>query len=178
MNKYLEQWIFTHTSIKALTALALAVLFGCATQLPSPPPDIQSSSSYERSGEETARKLTTAYHNTAANCGTPTTPAFLCSGVTLRITKTSNNYDPWDHSDFSRKTDAVSFSYLRADTKFVRTPWYGVNGLIFYPYLNAPAGKNKTRSYLLLSTRRRYVLSRCRGAVWMQRQYRASASIC
>lgn len=143
MNKYLEQWIFTHTSIKALTALALAVLFGCATQLPSPPPDIQSSSSYERSGEETARKLTTAYHNTAANCGTPTTPAFLCSGVTLRITKTSNNYDPWDHSDFSRKTDAVSFSYLRADTKFVRTPWYGVNGLIFYPYLNAPAGKIK-----------------------------------
>ncbi|WP_148051251.1 hypothetical protein [Pseudomonas brassicacearum] len=141
MNKYLEQWTFTNASIKALTALALAVLFGCTTQLPAPPPDIQVSSTYERFGEETARNLTAAYHNTAADCGTPTTPAFLCSGVILRITKTSDNYDPWDHSDFSRKTGAVSFSYLRADAKFVRTPWYGGNGLIFYPYLNAPSDK-------------------------------------
>ncbi|MBT2293814.1 hypothetical protein [Pseudomonas fluorescens] len=99
MNKHLEQWTFTNASTKALTALTLAVVFGCATQLQAPPPDIQTSSTYELSGEETARNLTTAYHNTAANCGTPTTPAFLCSGVTLRITKTSDNYDPWDHSD-------------------------------------------------------------------------------
>lgn len=99
MNKHLEQWTFTNASTKALTALALTVVFGCATQPQAPPPDIQTSSTDERSGEETARNLSTDYHNTTANCGTPTTPAFLCSGVTLRTTKTNDNYDRWDHSD-------------------------------------------------------------------------------
>lgn len=143
MDKRLEQWTYINASIKVLTALTLAVLFGCATQSPSPPPALQASNIYEHSGEETARNLTTAYHNTVTDCGTPTTPAFLCSGVTLRITKTSDNYDPWDHSDFSRTTDAVSFSYLRADTKFVRAPWNGANGFIFYPYFSAPTDKIK-----------------------------------
>ncbi|WP_157646628.1 hypothetical protein [Burkholderia ubonensis] len=81
------------------------------------------------------------YSNVVQNCGSATRPAFLCSGVILRITKTSPNYDPWGHSDFSKKTDAVSFSFLRKDSKFGRSPWNGKNGFIFFPYLAAPAGK-------------------------------------
>ncbi|MCG6578003.1 hypothetical protein EGM97_25295 [Pseudomonas sp. AF32] len=125
-----------------LAALTLFLFYGCA-QLPPHQSNTLDSPTYPSSGEETARNLTAAYQNTAADCGAPTTPAFLCSGVILRITKTSDNYDPWDHSDFSKKTDAVSFSYLRADAKFVRVPWYGGNGLIFYPYLNAPPDKSR-----------------------------------
>jgi len=125
-----------------LMTIFVLLLAGC-TLSSLPESSLSVNPVYPRNGEEIARSLTTAYHNTAANCGTPTTPAFLCSGVTLRITKTSDNYDPWNHSDFSRKTDAVSFSFLRADAKFFRTPWSGGNGFIFYPYLNAPAEKIK-----------------------------------
>jgi len=125
-----------------LMTVFILLLAGCT--LSSLPESNRSvNSAYSRSGEETARSLTMAYHNTAANCGTPTTPAFLCSGVILRITTTSNNYDPWNHSDFSLKTDAVSFSFLRADAKFVRTPWGGANGFIFYPYFSTPVEKFK-----------------------------------
>lgn len=143
MRTDIVQWVRYKSGEACLATFALVALFSCAAHLPLPPPNIQESNILEDYGESTARNLTEAYLNTATNCGTPTSPAFLCSGVTLRVTKTSPNYDPWDHSDFSRTTGAVSFSYLRADAKFPRMSWYGVNGLIFYPYLNAPAEKTQ-----------------------------------
>ncbi|MPQ66169.1 hypothetical protein [Pseudomonas sp. MWU12-2319] len=123
-----------------MAGLMIAFLVGC-TSSTFQATNVTTANINQRSGEETAANLTRQYNNTAANCGSSTTPAFLCSGVTLRITKTSPNYDPWEHSDFSRETDAVSFSFLRADTKFVRTPWGGTNGLVFYPYFSAPSDK-------------------------------------
>ncbi|MHC8345824.1 hypothetical protein [Pseudomonas sp. RT6P73] len=90
-----------------------------------------------------AENLTRRYNDKRANCGSATSPAFLCTGVMLRITKTSNNYDPWDHSDFSRTTDAVSFSYLRIDSNFSSTPWGRGNGFIFFPVLATPADRSK-----------------------------------
>lgn len=96
-----------------------------------------------QSGEATAAALTRNYYDMAVNCGSPTAPAFLCSGVVARTTN-AGTFDPWDHSEFSRKTGAVSFSYLRADSKFGAAPW-GNNearhGYIFYPTLQAPQGK-------------------------------------
>lgn len=96
-----------------------------------------------QSGEATAAALTRSYYDTAVNCGSATAPAFLCSGVVARTTY-AGNFDPWDHSEFSRTTGAVSFSYLRADAKFGAAPW-GNNdarhGYIFYPTLHAPQGK-------------------------------------
>lgn len=125
-----------------LMTIFVLLLAGCT--LSSPPESrLSVNPADSRNGEEVARNLTTAYHNTAANCGAPTRPAYLCSGVTLRITTTSDHYDPWNHSDFSKKTGAVSFSFLRADAKFFRTPWSGGNGFIFYPYLDAPVEKIK-----------------------------------
>ncbi|ROM87123.1 hypothetical protein BK652_02820 [Pseudomonas brassicacearum] len=98
-----------------------------------------------QSGEETAADLTRRYYDTALNCGSPTAPAFLCSGVVARTTY-AGNFDPWDHSEFSRTTGAVSFSYLRADARFGAAPW-GTNdakhGYIFYPILQTPPGKAK-----------------------------------
>lgn len=96
-----------------------------------------------QSGEATAAALTRNYYDTAVNCGAATAPAFLCTGVVARTTN-AGNFDPWDHSEFSRTSGAVSFSYLRADAKFGGAPW-GNNearhGYIFYPTLRAPQGK-------------------------------------
>lgn len=94
-------------------------------------------------GDETAAALTRNYHNTAVNCGSATTPAFLCSGVVARTTN-SGNFDPWGHSEFSRSTGAVSFAYLRADAKFGGAPWgnnQARHGYIFFPNFQAPKGK-------------------------------------
>lgn len=93
------------------------------------------------SGEQVAAKLTENYRNKASNCGSASTPAFLCSGVILRTTTTSDAFDPWDHSDFSKSTGAVSFAYLRADSKFGKTPWSINNGYILYPIFQAPREK-------------------------------------
>ncbi|QKJ34290.1 hypothetical protein [Pseudomonas sp. MPDS] len=96
-----------------------------------------------QSGEATAAALTRNYYDTAVNCGAATAPAFLCTGVVARTTN-AGNFDPWDHSEFSRTSGAVSFSYLRADAKFGGAPW-GNNearhGYIFYPTLRVPQGK-------------------------------------
>jgi hypothetical protein len=95
-------------------------------------------------GDSVARNLTSRYNNQAASCVGPSAPAFLCSGVTFRITETNPAFDPWTHSNFSRTTGAVSFAWVRSDVKFTKTVnWAGKNGFIFYPVLGTPAGKEK-----------------------------------
>lgn len=96
-----------------------------------------------QTGDETAAALTRNYYNTAVNCGSATAPAFLCSGVVARTTN-SGNFDPWDHSEFSRSTGAVSFAYLRADAKFGAAPWgnnQARHGYVLYPNFQSPKGK-------------------------------------
>lgn len=125
-----------------LLAINCVLLFGCTGQSTDWTMG-HIERSRDRSGESVAENLTHRYNDNRANCGTTTSPAFLCTGVILRITKTSANYDPWEHSDFSRTTDAVSFSYLRADSNFSGTPWRGTNGFIFFPVIGMPADKLK-----------------------------------
>lgn len=88
-----------------------------------------------------AEQLTEWYNNTTASCGADTRPAFLCSGVTLRITSVNPKYLAWDPSPGSIKKGGISFSWLRADDNFTRFVFDEGNGMIFYPSDEIPAGK-------------------------------------
>jgi len=92
-------------------------------------------------GNATLTDIRGRYSNVAENCGTNNRPAFLCSGVILRVSKKSNQYRVWDPSPQSRQRGGVAFSYLRADAKFQTFAWGFNNGYIFYPKLSAPANK-------------------------------------
>lgn len=93
------------------------------------------------SGADTVRYLTEDYNNTASNCDSTTTPAFLCSGVLFRGTDVyTTAYHAWDPSPASVTSGGVSFSYLRADSKYNKLAYSYSNGFIFFPYFYAPDG--------------------------------------
>jgi len=93
------------------------------------------------SGQSVAEKLNARYADTRGNCGSLSKPAFLCSGVILRITTYSPDYDSWDPSPNSIELGGQSFSYLRKDSKFSRLAWHLGNGYILYSIFGAPADK-------------------------------------
>ena len=92
-------------------------------------------------GSATLVAIRNQYANAAENCGTDNRPAFLCSGVTLRVTKKSDRYRVWDPSPPSQQRGGVAFSYLRVDAKFQTFAWGYNNGYILYPKFLAPANK-------------------------------------
>ncbi|MCI0998255.1 hypothetical protein, partial [Pseudomonas corrugata] len=92
-------------------------------------------------GSATLTALRNQYANVTENCGTNNRPAFLCSGVMLRVTKKSTKYRVWDPSPLSQQRGGVAFSYLRADAKFQTFAWGFNNGYILYPKFMAPANK-------------------------------------
>ena len=135
-----------------VTLLGICLLSGCSERPQNTaPPESQSQTRtaaapllqapLSEPGAQIAQQLTANYNNQAINCGAASAPAFLCSGVILRTTTVSDEFDPWDHSAFSKLTNAVSFAYLRADSKFGRAPWGVANGYILYPILQTPEGK-------------------------------------
>lgn len=89
-------------------------------------------------GVEVADELQARYADTSHDCGSPSKPAFLCSGVILRGTFPSEDYDSWNPSPDSVKSGGVSFSYLRQDVKFGELAYSYANGFIFYPILHTP----------------------------------------
>lgn len=90
--------------------------------------------------DDIAWKLNYLYDYTPDNCGSDSTPAFLCSGVTLRGTETSSGFFPWNPSPNSQTKGGVSFSWLRKDTNFSSLGNGHKHGFIFYPVLQNPAG--------------------------------------
>lgn len=98
--------------------------------------------STEESGYQTAANLNRNYENIVEDCGSPTRPAFLCSGVLLRATNPNTEYFAWDPSPKSVASGGVSFSYLRKDAKFTKLAYGYLNGMILYPYAHAPEYKN------------------------------------
>ncbi|MNJ29850.1 hypothetical protein D3C77_244320 [compost metagenome] len=125
--------------------LMLSVFLASCTTTPEPPPPTAPPASRSVltiiDGPATAAALNTRYQDTRQNCGSASTPAFLCSGVILRVTTHSPDYDSWDASDTAIEKKGVSFSYLRKDSKFSRMPWGGQNGFILYPIFGAPPDK-------------------------------------
>lgn len=108
-----------HVLALALAAMAIS---GTAAAAVAPAPD---------TGPETARLLGMLYRDTRPDCGAPSRPAFLCSGIVLRATWPSTDYMFYSISPTSQASGGVSASYLRRDAKF-RKLAYGLNsGFIF-----------------------------------------------
>lgn len=88
----------------------------------------------------TANELTQRYYNLANTCEGGT-PAYMCSGVMLRVLGGySDKYHVWDPSPFSVTSGATSFSFLRQDSKFGKLAFGYNSGLILYPRQQAPEG--------------------------------------
>jgi len=94
-------------------------------------------------GPQTAADLTQYYENTVTGCGDDENlPAFFCSGVIIRATDYSTAHHSWDPSPASQSSGGVSFSYLRADSKYSSLAYNYVNGFIFYPREYTPEDKD------------------------------------
>ncbi|CAI3932216.1 hypothetical protein [Commensalibacter papalotli (ex Botero et al. 2024)] len=91
----------------------------------------------------TADDLNANYSKIVNNCGSSKRPAFLCSGVMIRFTGYSNDYNAWDPSPASIKRQGVSFTYIRKDIP-ARLGFGGkLSGVIYYPNMLAPLDKVK-----------------------------------
>lgn len=108
-----------------------------------PPSTTQAPATTVVDGPATAEALTRRYNDTVPNCGSDSKPAFLCSGVIIRVTTYGNDYDTWDPSPTAIKKGSVSFSYLRKDNNFRNFAYNqtNANGFIFYPIFDTPQGK-------------------------------------
>jgi hypothetical protein len=91
----------------------------------------------ETPGEEVARHLNTRYNDVRPDCGQPSQPGFLCNGVIIRGTDYSTAYHSWDNSPTSHEKGAVSFSYLRKDSRYRKLAYGYDNGYIFESYFFA-----------------------------------------
>ena len=130
---------------KIIGVLLIALMVGCTQVDIKPPNEVATVNNVQTlNGPAIATQLNTLYNRKFPNCNkSDSQPAFLCSGVTLRVTvkDPNNTYKVWDPSPPSEKSGGVSFSYLRADANFGRLAWGHGNGYILYPIFEAPADK-------------------------------------
>ncbi|WP_431080956.1 hypothetical protein [Pseudomonas thivervalensis] len=105
--------------------------------------DPSSLAQLEQDGAATASALAARYADTRINCGSASTPAFLCSGIVFRGTIHSTAYHAWNPSPIAQEKGAVSFSYLRQDSQFRQIDSTYDHGFIFYPVLDMPVDKRK-----------------------------------
>lgn len=90
-----------------------------------------------------ADDLNANYNKIVSDCGSPRRPAFLCSGVMIRVTSTSHDYHTWDPSPNSITRGGVSFTFLRKDIR-VHINYSGkTSGIIYYPSMLKPAWKGQ-----------------------------------
>ncbi|MGE7136313.1 hypothetical protein ACQKIE_01625 [Luteibacter sp. NPDC031894] len=109
------------------------------------------------SGETVARHLQKRFDETMSDCGSPTRPAFLCSGILMRSTKYSAGYHSWIPNPASAPW-GVSFSWLRQDSNF-NVNYPSGNGFVIYPHFYADDG-----NYELLKVRCAYANDAGTGA--------------
>lgn len=86
-------------------------------------------------GPDIARLLNLAYQDTRRDCGDPTRPAYLCSGVLLRATTPSTAYAFYSVSPKAQARGGVAASYLRKDAKYQHLAFGMTSGFVF----NLPA---------------------------------------
>ncbi|NWB47529.1 Ig-like domain-containing protein [Pseudomonas gingeri] len=142
MKRRLPKPFFSNRPSKwLLLTSTLLILLGCLASQDQHPltkaPQSSVHSQFILAGQETAAQLTQRYRDTRADCGAPSRPAFLCSGILLRGTNPSPDYHAWDPSDFSITSGGVSFSYLRTDAKYKVLAYNYKNGFFFSPYLRS-----------------------------------------
>lgn len=90
-------------------------------------------------GTETAELLNLMYADTRQDCGSPSQPAFMCSGVLLRGTTPSTAYQFYSVSPKNQARGGVSTSYLRKDVKFRQLAYGYKSGFIFDAAQDNPA---------------------------------------
>lgn len=90
-------------------------------------------------GEQTAQLLNLMYNDTRQDCGSPSRPAFLCSGVIVRALWPSTAHPFYTVSPKSQANGSVSASYLRKDAKFEKLYSGLSSGYIFDAVLDNPA---------------------------------------
>lgn len=94
-------------------------------------------------GYQTAAALTARYEAIPHDCGGPSKPAFLCSGIIFRFTLVDPKqvYKVWNHSPDAKKINGMSFSFIRQDVNFQYAAWGRTDGFIIYDVWSEPAGK-------------------------------------
>ncbi|MDR6959086.1 hypothetical protein J2W43_003073 [Pseudomonas brassicacearum] len=125
--------------MKSLNLIVSVMLVHCGFLLLYVP----ATQALETSGAQVAFELQTLYNDTPVNCGSPSMPGFLCSGLIFRATIPSPAYKSWAPSGPAIASGGFSFSYLRVDSEFKRLVRDENNGFIIFPPLYAPVGKQK-----------------------------------
>ncbi|UVK89381.1 hypothetical protein LOY52_04745 [Pseudomonas sp. B21-051] len=97
----------------------------------------------EQEGHATAAALAARYADTRRDCGSASTPAFLCSGILFRGTIHSPLYHFWNPSPIAAQKGGVSFSFLRRDSQFRQIDSTYDHGFVFYPILSMPPDKRR-----------------------------------
>jgi len=100
---------------------------------------LSASSAHADIGTDTVQLLRLMYQDTRKDCGDPSKPAFMCSGVTLRATTPSTAYAFYSNSPASLARGGISASYLRKDAKFEKMAFSMTSGFIFDTVLANPA---------------------------------------
>ena len=125
--------------------ILFATLLGCTQVDTNPPlPVVSNNPHAEMSGPKVIELLNTLYNRKFPNCDQNNNrPAFLCSGIIFRVTDKNpgDTHHVWNPSPTSVRNGGVSFSYLRADSKFGRLAWGKGNGFMLYPIFGAPIDK-------------------------------------
>ncbi|MET0847829.1 MAG: halovibrin HvnC [Pseudomonas sp.] len=123
--------------MKLLMTALFCLIAGCSSQIKRPS-DVQVQQT-ALDGYATAAKLQALFNDTRADCGGPSRPAFLCSGIMGRATVKSTAYKVWNPSPSSVTRGGVSWSWVRRDSSF-RTFYYN-NGYFVYPIFDSPSDK-------------------------------------
>jgi hypothetical protein len=130
----------------ALSFLCAGLVACVSEQVPNPgatrgavPRAVHNPALQQDTGEDVARHLTDRYSKTAADCGGPGEPAFLCNGVMIRGTSENPTYHVWENSAASLAKGGVSVSYLRSDSNYNKLAYGYSNGFILTAYYYAAA---------------------------------------
>ncbi|WP_271833795.1 hypothetical protein [Commensalibacter communis] len=91
-----------------------------------------------------ADDLNANYNKIVNDCGDNNKPAYECSGNIIRFTSASPSYHAWDPSPNALRMQAFSNMYLRKDVS-AKLDFEGkLSGIIYYPNMLQPSGKDKS----------------------------------
>lgn len=93
---------------------------------------LASSIAWAGAGTDTAHLMNYYYSRTVEDCGEGR-PAFWCSGLLLRGTENSDQFNAWNPSPASEKSGGVSMSYLRKDSEYQDLGLLKTNGFVLKP---------------------------------------------
>lgn len=108
----------------------------------------------------TGRDMWELYADTVQDCGGSGRPAFLCSGIMIRVATPGSTWNVWDLSPDDRRSNGVSFSYIRRDSKFSDL---GESGYTVFPLFGQYASPTKKHTMQVLCAFPRDAWSNWRG---------------